>query len=146
MAATRTTPASEAWRSLLVAFTTLRDEFAHELLEKEGIHLEHYEILLMLYEAGDEGIRPSDLAERRRVTRSGATRLTDRLESKGIVERRPCGDDRRGNVIVLAKEGKRIFTRAGRLHLAGIERLVGQRLTLAELATLQTLLDKLVEP
>ncbi len=143
MARTRTTPASTAWRSLLVAFTSTHKELASELLEETGVHIEQYEILLMLYEAGDNGIRPSDIADRRRLSRSGATRLVDRLEQKGVVERRSCGTDRRGNVVVLAERGRETFTRAGRVHLVGIERLVGERLTKTEMAELSRLLDKL---
>ena len=143
MSITRSTPASEAWRSLLTAFTDINNELACELAEETGVQLVHYEILLMLYEAGEEGLRPSVIADKRRLSRSGATRLIDRLVEQGIIERRSCGTDGRVSNIVLAEEGRRTFKRAGRVHLEGIERHVGERMTLDELAELQRLLDKL---
>lgn len=139
----KSTPASDAWRALLVAFTGLRNELSEELFDQTGVHIEQYEILLLLYEAGDAGIRPSEIAERRRVSRSGATRLIDKLVANEIVERRSCGDDRRGNVVVLGEQGRKIFTKAGRAHLASIERLVGKRLTSVEMVALQEILKKL---
>lgn len=143
MAELKSTPASDAWRALLGAFTSIHDELADELLEQTGVHIVHYEILLLLYEAGEDGIRPSEIAERRQLSRSGATRLIDKLEANGIVERRSCGDDRRGNVVVLGEEGRKTFTKAGRVHLAGIERLVGERLSNVEMVALQEILAKL---
>ncbi len=145
MAQLSSTDAVAAWRSLLETFTDIRDVLAEELRDAEGIELEHYEVLLMLYEAGDDGIRPSDLADKRRVSRSGITRLVDKLETRQIVERKDCGDDGRGRVLVLGREGKRLFTRAGRVHLDGIERHVGQRLTNKDMADLQRILAKLGE-
>ncbi len=143
MAAIRSTPASQAWRAILIAFTGVHGELVEELDAKLGMRIEHYEILLMLYEAGDEGIRPSEIAELRRLSRSGATRLIDRLEHKGIVERRSCGDDGRGSVVVLGERGRKIFTKAGRVHLDGIQRLVGDRLTEKDMADLVRILAKL---
>ena len=129
-----------------MAFAGINNELASELAAETGVQMVHYEILLMLYEAGEEGLRPSVIADKRRLSRSGATRLIDRLVEKGIIERRSCGADGRVSNIVLAEEGRRTFLRAGRVHLEGIERHVGARMTLDELAELQRLLDKLAGP
>lgn len=113
-------------------------------MEQEfGLPIERYEILLMLYEAGGDGMRPSEIAQRRRLSRSGATRLIDRLERDGLVDRRACGDDRRGSVVSLTQTGRKTFTAAGRLHIDGIERHVGARLTPAEMIEVQRILSKL---
>ncbi len=146
MPSTRSTPASEAWRALLMAFTGIHHELAAEMEQVEGLPIEHYEILIMLYEAQDAGLRPSEIAQRRRLSRSGATRLIDRLASAELVERQDCDDDRRGSVVVLTPAGREAFARAGRLHLQGIERLVGSALSPSELAELQALLTKLSAP
>ena len=143
MSKTRSTEASEAWRALLVAFTGVHRELAHELEEAQALPFEHYEILLMLYEAEGDGLRPSEIAERRRLSRSGTTRLIDRLERDGLVDRRVCGDDRRGNLVSPTAVGRKTFAEAGRVHLAGIERHVGSRLTTAEMTELRHLLSKL---
>lgn len=143
MTRTVSTEATAAWSALLVAFTDVRDILADELRDAEGIELEHYEVLLMLYEAGADGIRPSDLADKKRISRSGVTRLVDKLEAHEIIERKNCGDDGRGRVLVLGREGKRLFARASRVHLDGIERHVGQKLTHKDMADLQRILAKL---
>ena len=147
MARTRSTDASEAWRALLVAFTGVHHELARELEEECGLPVEHYEILLMLFEAGGDGLRPSEIADRRRLSRSGVTRLIDRLERDGLVDRRVCGDDRRGNVVSLIPAGRKTFARAGRIHLDGIERYVGSKPTASEMADLRRILSKVsIEP
>ncbi|MFW2380110.1 MAG: MarR family winged helix-turn-helix transcriptional regulator [Acidimicrobiales bacterium] len=147
MATTRSTEASEAWRALLVAFTDVHHELAAELEHECGLPIEHYEILLMLYEADGQGLRPSEIATRRRLSRSGATRLIDRLVRDQLVDRRTCGEDRRSNLVSLTTTGRKAFARAGRVHLEGIDRHVGSRLTGSEMAELGRLLEKLaLEP
>lgn len=143
MPRTRSTVAVEAWRSLLLAFTGVHEELAHEMEQELGLPIERYEILMMLYESGGDGMRPSEIAEQRRLSRSGATRLIDRLESDGLVDRRACGDDRRGNVVSLTKSGRKTFTAAGRLHIDGIERHVGAKLTRTEMIEAHRILSKL---
>ena len=143
MANTRSTPAAEAWRGLLLAFTDVHQELEREMEQGCGLPIDRYEILLMLYETGGDGMRPSEIAERRRLSRSGATRLIDRLESDGLVDRRVCGDDRRGNVVSLTQAGRKTFIAAGRVHLDGIERHVGAKLTRAEMADVGRILSKL---
>ena len=110
-----------------------------------GLPLERYEILLMLSQAEDGAMRPSDIAVNRRLSRSGATRLVDRLERDGLVERRDCGDDGRGNLVALTPTGEEIFKKAGRLHLRGIDAHVGSSLSAEELAELRRLLTVLVD-
>ena len=139
----RESDASETWRALLVAFTGIYHELAEEMEEACGLPFDDYEILLTLYRAGPDGLRPSEIATRRRLSRSGASRLIDRLERNGLVERRLCTDDRRGHLVSLTPTGRDTFTRAGRVHLDGIERHVGAQLTEAEMSELPRILPKL---
>ncbi len=88
-------------------------------------------------------MRPSDLADALPITRSGTTRLVDRLEQDGLVERRSCESDRRGNLILLTREGHEIFREAGRVHLRGIDEHIGSQLTEDDMAQLRRLLAKL---
>lgn len=144
MARVRSTPESEAWRSILVAFTQLSDVLGSEMSEATGLPLERYEILLMLASADDGSMRPSELAERRHLSRSGATRLVDRLTRDGLVERRRCDEDGRGSLVALTDAGRDAFRTAGRVHLRGIERHVGAHLGAGELAELTRLLRRVV--
>lgn len=143
MAATRSTEASETWEALLVSFTGIYHELALELDEQHGVSMERYEVLLMLFVADKPGLRHSDLASRLRLSRSGATRLVDRLVKDGLVERNENEGDRRASMVSLTPNGVKSFQRLGRAHLAGIEKHLGTRLTLDECLELRRLLGKI---
>jgi len=76
------------------------------------------------------------------LTSGSITTAVDRLEAKGLVERRAHGSDRRARIVHLTKQGRRLITRAYSLHAADIERLAVASLTKAERATLIRLLKK----
>jgi DNA-binding MarR family transcriptional regulator len=97
----------------------------------------------MLSQAESGTLRPSELAEQIGLSRSATTRLIDRIESEGLVQRSQCPADGRGSLVGLTGEGEKVFRRAGRVHLRGIGEHVGRNLSLGELAELQTLLTKL---
>ena len=141
----RTTEASATWRALITAFSRLEGILAAEMKAETGMALERYGILLMLAQAEDGAMRPSDLAEALPITRSGTTRLVDRLEQDGLVERRSYESDRRGNLILLTRKGREIFREAGRVHLRGIDEHIGSRLTKDEMDELRRLLAKLTD-
>lgn len=141
----RTSAASAAWRALIIAFTRVRGVLADEMDAEVAMPLERYEILLMLSQADGAAMRPSQLADGQRISRSGATRLIDRLERDGLVERRSCDTDRRGSLVALTAQGEEAFRTAGRVHLRGIDQHVGSHLTGDELAELDRLLTKLAD-
>ncbi len=141
----RTTPASDAWRNVITAFTRVNAVLAREMEAETTISLEWYAILLMLAQSEEAAMRPSDLADQIGLSRSATTRLVDRLESDGLVERRACGSDRRGTFVVLTPGGEEVFKGAGRVHLRGIDEHVGSHLTDDELAQLAALLGKLAD-
>jgi DNA-binding MarR family transcriptional regulator len=139
------TQASETWRAMMIAFTRINAVLAAEMDEETEISLDWYSILLMLSQADGGVMRASDIADQVGLSRSATTRLVDRLESDGLVERRACGSDRRGTFVGLTSKGEETFIRAGRVHLRGIDEHVGTRLTDAEARQLTTLLTKLAE-
>ena len=139
----RSTEASEAWRAVMTAHTRVTELLAEEMAEETDITLDRYSVLLMLSQSEDGAMRPSDLADAIGLSRSGTTRLIDRLETAGLVERRSCGEDRRGTFVGLTDSGADSFRRAGRVHLRGIEEHFGTHLTSDELADLDRILSKL---
>ena len=141
----RTTTASEAWRAVMTAFTRVNSILAREMRAETDVSLEWYSILLILAQSQDATMRPSDLADQIGLSRSATTRLIDRLERSGLVERRVCGSDRRGTYVSLTPRGQDVFKKAGRVHLRGIDEHVGSHLTDDELAQLTTLLGKLAD-
>jgi DNA-binding MarR family transcriptional regulator len=141
----KTSPASDTWRAMMTAFTRVNGMLAAEMDEETEISLDWYSILLMLSQAEHGAMRPSDLADQVGLSRSATTRLIDRLERDGLVERRSCGTDRRGTFVGLTSKGEETFRRAGRVHLRGIDEHVGLHLTDAELGHLAVLLTKLAD-
>ena len=139
----RTTDASETFSALWATLSRVRDVLAQEMADEAGLPFEHYLILLMLSQADDQMLRPSELAEILPITRSGVTRLIDRLEADGIVERRSCATDGRGRVVGLTQAGQEVFRRAGRLHLRGLDHHIGSHLTVDEMTELRRLATKL---
>lgn len=137
----RTTEAAETFRALLTVVDRMSRVLTDELSTQVDMPLDRYEILLLL--AGEGSMRPSELADRRHLSRSGATRLIDRLERDGLVERRSHGGDRRGTVLALTPLGETVFRAAGRVHLRGLERHIGAVLTDDEMSVLRGLLTKL---
>jgi MarR family transcriptional regulator, 2-MHQ and catechol-resistance regulon repressor len=77
------------------------------------------------------------------LTSGSITTAVDRLERKGLVERRAHGSDRRARIVHLTKQGKGLIGRAYAQHAADLERLAAASLTKAERATLIRLLKKI---
>ena len=110
-----------AWRAFLRAHTTVVDRLDHELQHEQGLALSWYEVLLHLAEAPDHRLRPSALASRLVLSRSGITRLVDRMVEAGLVERQACPTDRRGSFAALTPEGRARLRDAAPVHLRGVE-------------------------
>jgi DNA-binding MarR family transcriptional regulator len=107
--------------SFLRAHAQIYEALNRDLLAERGISLPWYEVLLQLASAPESKLRLQDLAERVLYSRSGLTRLIDRMESAGLVKRQPCSHDKRGTFASLTPDGSREFRRAAPTHLRGIE-------------------------
>lgn len=95
----------EAWGHMLVAHSRLTKAI-DAVLQAEGLpSLEVYDVLLALEDAPDRRLTMSDLADAVVFSRSGLTRLVDRLEQQGLVERAAHPRDRRSLFAVLTKKG-----------------------------------------
>jgi DNA-binding MarR family transcriptional regulator len=97
-------------------------------LARVNVSMAEYSVLALLGNAGPEGMRMSDLAERRLMSSGGFTRLADRLERRGLIERRRSAADGRGFDAVLTSEGRALMRRAWRQHHSDLEALFFSRL------------------
>jgi DNA-binding MarR family transcriptional regulator len=111
-----------AWRGFLRVHTTLVKALDAELERAHGLSLTSYEVLMFLGDAPDGQLRMHDLASSVLLSRSGLTRLADRLERDGLIERHPCADDARGSFAVITDEGRARLRSARATHLDGVRR------------------------
>jgi DNA-binding MarR family transcriptional regulator len=103
-------------------------------------------VLLHLARAPGGRLRMSELAQSVLLSRSGLTRLADRLEKQGLIVREECSTDQRGLFAVITVEGRRLFEEARRTHLAGVRRRFLARLTPEEQHVLAGLWERVTGP
>jgi DNA-binding MarR family transcriptional regulator len=129
------------WRSFLESAYALIDLLDAELEAERGLSLPWYDVLVHLEEAG-EGIGMTELANRILFSKSGLTRVVDRMEEEGLVRReRPPGDRRAVHVVLTAK-GRRELEAARAVHRRGIEEHFAQHLDAQDLKALERALVK----
>lgn len=121
------------WRSFLRAHARISRVLEAELLAGQGLSLASYDVLVQLAEAPDRRLRMTELADLVLLSRSGVTRLVDRLERDGLVARAPVDSDGRGVVAVLTPAGFNRLRDATGLHLSGVVRHFAEILDPAEL-------------
>lgn len=132
------------WRSFLMAYNTVMKQLEAELDQAQGMPLHHYDVLVHLAEAPGHRVRMADLADRVLLSRSGLTRLVDRLEREGLACREACTSDGRGMYAVLTDAGLQRLREASVAHLDGVRRHFTDVLSDAELAELGELMQRLL--
>lgn len=137
-------PRLAAWRAFLGAHARVVRELERELAAEQQLALTDYEVLLQLATADDRRLRMSDLADRLVLSRSGATRLIDRLVAEGLVERVTCEFDRRGQWASLTRFGHQRLRRASPTHLRGVAEHFLDRLSAEDLAALERMLGHVI--
>ena len=130
-----------SWRLFFESALALIDVLGKELEEAAGIPMRWYDVLVQLEES-PEGISMNLLAERVLHSKSGFTRVVDRMEEEGLVRRVRPEHDRRTILVVLTDEGTDTMERARRYHRDGIERHFAQHLTDADVKCLSQALEK----
>jgi DNA-binding MarR family transcriptional regulator len=134
-----------AWRAFLRAHSQISRVLEAQLVAEHDLPLASYDVLLQLAEAEGRRLRMTELADRVLLSRSGLTRLVDRLERDGLLERQACPNDARGTHAVLTEAGVERLRTAAPTHLRGVSERVTSRLTETELDTLQHLMQKLLD-
>jgi DNA-binding MarR family transcriptional regulator len=109
-----------AWRGMLRVHAALSKQLDAQLEAAHGLSLTSYEVLMYLADAEDARMRMHDLASSVLLSRSGLTRLVDRLERDGYLGRCSCSDDARGAFAVLTAAGREKLAAARETHLAGV--------------------------
>jgi DNA-binding MarR family transcriptional regulator len=141
----RPDPASlSAWRLLLEAHATVTELLENELVTERGLPLSRYDVLLNLAEAPGGRLRMQELSASVLLSKSGLSRLVDRMVEAGLVRRERCEDDRRGWFAVLTDQGRSALRRAAPVHLRGIEEHFTRHLEPEEVEAMTAALKRVV--
>jgi DNA-binding MarR family transcriptional regulator len=131
---------------LISAHAALTRELSARLVEQHGLTMSEFEVLFLLARAPERQLRRTDLAQEVRLSPSGVTRMLDRLEASGLVEKGSCASDARVTYAVLTDAGASKLAECSPDHFAAVERLLGQRYDRDELASLAELLGRVSSP
>jgi DNA-binding MarR family transcriptional regulator len=132
-----------ALRGLMRAHASLAKRLDAELERSHGLPLSSYEVLHHLQEAPNERMRMCDLAEHAQLSRSGLTRLVDRLERDGLLVRCTCDHDARGAYACLTELGLERLKDARGTHLAVVREQFLSRFSDPELGALAEMWDRI---
>jgi DNA-binding MarR family transcriptional regulator len=131
-----------AWVALLDAHSRLTALLEADLERTHGISLAEYEVLLCLTEAPGTRLRLNELTSHTRMSKSGVSRLVDRMQREGLIRTERCPSDRRGAFAVLTPAGESTFRSAGALHIQGVHDHFGSQLDDDEASALRLLLER----
>lgn len=132
------------WADFLHVHAALTDVLGRELADAAGLPLAWYDVLTQLDAAPDGRLRMQELAAAIVLSKSGLTRLVDRLEQAGYVARTSCPSDRRGTFAQITASGRRALGAARPIHLAGVERHFVARLDPDQLRALGAAMTELL--
>jgi DNA-binding MarR family transcriptional regulator len=132
-----------AWRGLLRAHACLARRLDAELDHAHSLPMTSYEVLHHLEESTGGRMRMRDLADQAQLSRSGLTRLVDRLERDGLLERCSCQHDARGSYACLTDSGRERLEEARGTHLAVVREHFFSRFSEEELTVLADMWERI---
>ena len=136
-------PRLSTWAAFLRDHARVVRELERELQAEQRLALTDYDVLVQLAGADERRLRMSELADRLLLSRSGITRLVDRLVAEGLVERATCDTDRRGQWAALTDAGLDRLRTASPTHLRGVAEHFLDRMSPEELASIEGILRRL---
>jgi DNA-binding MarR family transcriptional regulator len=133
-----------AWVAVLQTHAFMVDALEERLMARNGLPLGWFEVLLRLADAPDGALRMQDLARLAWLSKSGITRLVDRMEAAGLVERRLCATDRRVIYATISETGRKRVQAAIPSHRRDVEQIFARHLSASERRKLLELLQKVL--
>jgi len=128
-----------AWRAYLTACQSLFASIEAQLIRDSGLPHGYYEILVRLSEAPGRALRMTELARASTYSKSRLSHAVARLEERGLVLRRECPTDRRGQIAQLTDEGFAVLAAAAPGHVEQVRRMLIDALTPEQLRELATI-------
>jgi DNA-binding MarR family transcriptional regulator len=140
---------ARAWRSFQQMQMRLLARLARDLGAHSGLSYQDYAVLVALTDQPEGGMRLFQLGHELGWEKSRISHQVTRMAQRGLVDKRACGSDRRGAVVVVTQAGRDEIGAAAPSHLRAVRRLFIDRLTPAQLETLadlsETVLAAVVE-
>jgi len=141
---TSSTAAVDAWVRLIRAEQRLRSAVEADLKSAGLPPLDWYDVLLELSRAPEGRLRPFELEKRLLLAQYNLSRLADRMQRHGLVERVGCPEDKRGQYVAITEAGRDAKARMWPVYRCAVQEAVGGKLTHDELVQLGWLLAKLI--
>ena len=132
------------WPLLLETYSVLMDILERELEPVGRLPLTWYDVLVQLSKTPEGRMPMKDLAQSLLLSRSGVTRLIDRMESAGLIERVACAYDRRMIFAAVTPRGRAMFRKAAPVHMRGIREHFTRHLTDSEVRSIRSALGKVL--
>jgi DNA-binding MarR family transcriptional regulator len=132
------------WPLFLKTYSLLVETLDAELETEGGLPLSWFDVLVLLADAPDGRVRMNELSESVLLSKSGVTRLVDRMEKAGLVTRGACAADRRVVYAVITHKGRAAFRRAAPVAFRGVEEHFARHLTPSEERALTSLLRRVL--
>jgi len=126
-----------AWRLFIKTHALVIEKIEQDLAEQKRVPLTTYDVLIELFEAPDRKLRFGELKEKVILSKSGLTRLVDRMEREGLIRREKSEEDRRGAYAVLTDEGEQALRKAWPVYAKGIKTYFASPLSESQLLSLQ---------
>lgn len=136
-------PTVTAWGVVLEGTGRMYALFGRRLEREVGIPPTWFEVLLRLGRSPGRRLRMVELSRQISFSDSGLSRLADRMEEAGLIDRALCRTDRRGTEAVLTDEGAQTLERALALHVADLHHHLLPLVSSQELDVLTRVMDRL---
>jgi len=134
-----------SWVALLRANAAVMEAVEAELLAAHDLPLSWHEVLVRLARSPEGSMRMQELAREVLLSKSGLTRLADRMEEAGLIERSKCDTDRRGTYAVITGRGRSVLLDSFPAFTSAVDQHFARHLSPDELGTLHRLLGKVLE-
>ena len=127
----------------MVASVAVARAMDRDVQRQAGLALAEHHLLAVVNEAGEQGIRPTGLALASTLTKSGLTRAVDRLQTLGLIGRRTCPTDGRGQLLVLTAKGRQKLRRSAPEFFRSVARNFADHLTEREVEALTAAFERI---
>lgn len=136
---------TRAWRGYQIMSAQLSARLHRSLVEETGLSLSDYVVLVHLSEAPENTLRPYELGSALTWEKSRLSHHLTRMERRGLICRRECETDARGQLVQLTEAGRTAIESAAPHHVEHVRNLMIDHLTPSELESIAEISEKLLE-